>query len=199
MLRVAPHMQVGTVGPVTAVFRQAPNGITEVQISVDYSKAAQPEFSYVADHCSVSHSESGYIIAFGKMTSDQTALRTRVEVSFPEGMFQKQLLNSTRDFKDRMPVGIQIRDVPARTFTDPDKIQTFRSNNAMVGAWGDEGVIDFFFLSPSDFGGASRNGSVDIRLTPVVRVTLSIGLLKDFLTKCHSFDGHNPGSVVEKE
>jgi hypothetical protein len=198
MLRVAPHMQVGTVGPVTATFRQAPNGITEVQIAVDYAKAAQPEFSYVADHCSVSPGDSGYIIAFGKMTSDRSALRTRVEISFPESMFQKQLINSTRDFKGRMPIGVPIRAIPQRDFPDPEKIQTFRSNNAMIGAWGDEGVVDFFFLSPSDFGGPVRTGPVDIRLTPVVRVTLSIGLLNDFLTKCHSFDGHSLGSELEE-
>jgi len=199
MLHVAPHMQVGTVGPVTAIFRKTADGNAEVQISIDYAKAAQPEFSYVADHCSVSLGDSGYIIAFGKMTSDRAALRTRVEVSFPEGMFQKQLINSTRDFMKRMPKGVSIRQIPDRAFPDPDKIQTFRSNNAMVGTWGDEGVIDFYFLSPSDFAGAAKNASVDIRLSPVVRVTLSIGLLSDFLARCHAFADPVASSETEKE
>lgn len=192
MLRAPSNVQVGSSGPVTAVFRQAADGGTEVQISFDYSKADKPEFSYVADHCSVSLGDSGYIIAFGKMTSDQCSLRTRMEISFPEGMFQKQLINSTRDFMSRMPKGVSIRDVTQRTFPDPDKLQTLRSNNVMVGAWGDEAVADFYFLSPSEFAIAGRALPTDIRLAPVVRVTLSIGLLRDFLTKCHQFDNHTP-------
>lgn len=188
MLRAAPHTQLGSGGPVTAKFRQTANGGSEVSIMLDYSKAMQPEFSYVADHCTVSPIISGYNIAFGKMTSDCAALRTRIEISFPASMFQQQLITTTRDFFDQIPKDSDAPVIEQRTFTDPEKIQTFRSNNVMAGAWGDEAVADFYYLSPADFGMAAKSQVSDIRLTPVVRVTMSIGLLRDFLEKCHVFD-----------
>jgi hypothetical protein len=200
MLGVAPHTQIGRGGPVTASFRSAVNGRAEVSISLDYSKAAQPEFSYVADHCNLTPDAvgSGYTIAFGKLTSDGSALRTRIEVSFPEGMFQKQLIASTRGFFYRIPKEIDVPTVEQRSFPDPEKIQTFRSNNVMIGAWGDEGVADFYYLSPADFGMAANNQLPEIRLTPVVRVTMGIGLLSDFLAKCHAFD-KGPRSAADEE
>jgi len=189
-------MQIGSGGPVTARFRNIANGNAEVSISLDYSKATQPEFSYVADHCAVDPGISGYTIAFGKMTSDCSALRTRIEISFPAGMFQQQLIHSTRNFAERMPKEIAVPVIEQRSFPDPEKIQTFRSNNVLTGAWGDEAVADFYYLSPADFGLAAQNQTTDIRLTPVVRVTMSIGLLLDFLAKCHAFDS-GPQTVAD--
>jgi len=187
MLRVAPHTQVGSGGPVTASFKQGEDGAAQVSISLDYSKAVPPEFSYVADHCSVSKDIAAYSILFGKMDSGRKNLRTRIEIVFPSNMFHQQLLATTIGFVSRMPPDIDVPDLDARDFPDPEKFQTFRSNNVMVGAWGDEGVADFHFLSPADFGMAAQNQVSEIRLNPVVRVTMSAALLKDFLTKCHQF------------
>ena len=194
MLNVAHHAQVGNGGPVTAVFRNTTNGKAEVSITLDYSKASPPEFSYVADHCIVRPDISGFVIAFGKMSSDCSFLRTRIELSFPKGLFQNQLIESTRGLIEQMSQegSNDIEPFEHRKFADPDKIQTFRSNNVMISLWGEEGLADFYYLAPSDVGKAAKNGAADISLNPVVRVTMSAGLIADFINQCKAFDKNPP-------
>jgi hypothetical protein len=195
---VASNAKIGGTGPVNVVFRQRANGVAEVALGLDYSKAVPPSLSYVADHVSVSTGRSGFSIRFGKLASDEKSLRTRIEIVFPKSMFQNQLIRSTRNFLTDIPAQPDEAPAPIEIAQDPEKTQTFQANNAMLGGWGDEGVADFYHISPGDFAFAARGQLSEIRLTPAVRVTMDAHLLRDFLTQCHQFDTHadEPESVA---
>jgi hypothetical protein len=185
---VAANTKIGGGGPVSVVFRQRANGLAEVALGLDYSKAVPPSLSYVADHVAVSPCRSGYSIRFGKLAADEQTLRTRIEIIFPKSMFQNQLIQSTRNFLTEMPHQSDPPPSPVKITQDPEKTQTFQANNAMLGGWGDEGVADFYHISPGDFAFAARGQLSEIRLTPAVRVTMDAHLLRDFLTQCHQYD-----------
>jgi hypothetical protein len=53
-----------------------------------------------------------------------------------------------------------------------------------MGMWGDEGLADFYYLSPRElfYAKVGRNSKPD--LEPVVRVVMYTGLLLEFMDKC---------------
>jgi hypothetical protein len=198
--RVAPNTKIGGSGPVSVVFRQKTNGAAEVSLGLDYSKASPPDLSYVADNVSVIESRSGFSIKFGKLDSGEVSLKTRIDILFPKSMFQNQLIQSSRNFLTDLPLSPEPTPASPK-LQDPEKTQTFRANNVMLGAWGDEGVADFYYISPGDFAFAARGQLSDIRLVPAVRVTMDVLLLREFLTQCHQFDtsGDMSDSVAPEE
>lgn len=172
--------------PVTATFRNVVEGGAEVSISVDYTKADPPEFNYVADYFDVRVRPESYVLLFGKLNSNSTALRTMIEITFAGRMFREQFLASTRNFIELHARKYEFnRTVQALELPEPDRLQSLRSNNAFLGLWGDEGVMDFYYMSPSDFTLAMQV-AFDIRLQPVVRVTMEASLIRDVIVKCHS-------------
>jgi hypothetical protein len=165
-----------------------------VEMGVDYSKAGVPDRAYYADYCNVVKDRQGFTLIFGKLVPGTTRLRTQIEISFPEDMFVRQLWGSSRDFQKTIEQLATEGLTPIENVQDTDKVQTFRSNNVFMGAWGQEAVMDFYYISPKDmhmFAQGRHGQQSDAMLEPVVRVAMGTGLMLEFLNKC--------GNLVPRE
>ena len=169
-------------GPVQVqVIETGPNQIF-CRIQVDYRRAPIPDRSYYADYCDVQKARSGFGLFFGKLITGTSRLRTKIEVDFPEEMFVKQLWGTSREFHKMVQAAAGAMHFPPLTAVeDTEKVQTFRSNNVFMGVWGEEGVMDFYYLSPRDLHGYNQASPA---LEPVVRVVMPTPLVLEFLEKC---------------
>ena len=158
---------------------------TSAEIGIDYSKAEVPARSYYADYVDVQRARSGIGLVFGKLIPKTTQLRTEIEVGFPDDMFVRQIWGTSREIHKTLE---QFREKfklePIGEVKETDKVQTFRSNNAFMGMWSDEALIDFYYLSPRDLHYVKVGGKSRVDLEPVVRVVMYSGLLLEFLDKC---------------
>lgn len=100
-LRLSPALNAQT-GPVRIRMRETGPNHAIVEMGVDYSRAEIPDRSYYADYCSVSRARIGYTFVFGKLSALQDALRTKIEVIFPEQMFQQQVWGSTTSLRQTL-------------------------------------------------------------------------------------------------
>jgi hypothetical protein len=181
----ARALEVSSHGPVTLRIVQAGLDQTVVELGVDYRQAEVPERFYSADYCEIQKARAGLSLFFGKLIPGTSKLRTKIEVTFPEEMFLRQLWASSRDFhKTVQGVAEKIDFPPLENVEDTDKVQTFRSNNVFMGMWGEESVMDFYYLSPRDIHFAKTQQRGAAALEPVVRVVLSTALMFEFLEKC---------------
>ncbi len=162
-----------------------------VEMSVDYRLAPIPDRAYYADYSNVQQSRFGLTLSFGKLASDQRALRTKIEVVFPETMFQKQLLGSTAGLRRTLEQLLGDKKLPKipGLNEETEKTQTFRSNNVFMAIWGEEGVLDFYYISPRDYFLSHAEQGAEVGLEPVVRVVLDAALMKEFLDTCQLFAG----------
>ena len=155
------------------------------EFMVDYRQAAVPERFYSADYCDVQRARSGFGLLFGKLIIGTSKLRTKIEIDFPQDMFVRQLWASSKDFyKTVQTIADKMHLPPVTDLEETDKVQTFRANNVFMGVWGEEGVIDFYYISPRDMHFAQFQQRGDAGLEPVIRVLMSAALLFEFLEKC---------------
>jgi len=196
--RAAQHL---TSGPIALrVVESTPDHVV-MEMGVDYTKVTPPERSYYADYCDVRRARLGYSLFFGKLIAGTDALRTKIEVAFPEDMFIQQLWGTSREFhKALRAVAEKVSLPPTGQVTDTDKVQTFRSNNAFMGMWGEEALIDFYYLSPRDLHFLRMGHPGDVGLEGIVRVVLGTPLLFEFLEKCRPFvEGKQPDIASQPE
>ncbi|MBI3935028.1 MAG: hypothetical protein HY316_10080 [Acidobacteria bacterium] len=181
-------IQTGSGGPVSMRLVDA----NRVEMGVDYQKAAVPDRAYYADYCDVVKDRTGIVLLFGKLIAGTTRLRTMIEIAFPREMFQRQLWHTSSGFRATLrSMPQEVRVEPLKDVEPTDKVQTFRSNNVFMGLWGEDSVMDFYFISPRDFYSWKSSGS-EITLEPVVRVVLATGVMFEFFEKCETFVEHEP-------
>jgi hypothetical protein len=163
-------------------------------LAVDYSKAESPDRAYYADYCDVLKGRAGYSLFFGKLITGSFRLRTKVEIAFPEDMFARQLWGSSRSLHetakkvwDRSPLGT------VEKLTDTDTVQTFRANNVMIAMLGEESLLDFYYIAPSEVHFVRLGQRSQVLLEPVIRVTLPSAMVYEFLEKCRVFAEKIPG------
>jgi hypothetical protein len=170
-------------------------GHSVMEIGIDYSKVDPPERSYYADYSLLEKGRFGYSLTFGKFMPGTTRLRTKIEISFPAEMFVKQLWGTSRDFHKTVEELVQkmgFSPSPVTLEEDTDKVQTFRSNNVFMGVWGEEAVIDFYYMSPRDIYYIRTKKATDVELQPVVRVAMPTQLIYEFLEQCRPFVESSP-------
>lgn len=156
-----------------------------VEMGFDYSKADVPDRAYYSDYCDVVKDRFGYTLVFGKLIPGTSRLRTKIEISFPEDMFGRQLWGGSREFhKVIQKIADKLKLDSIAKVEDTDKVQTFRANNVFMGAWGEESVMDFYYISPKDMHALTRSSRADVTLEPVVRVAMGTALMLEFLEKC---------------
>jgi hypothetical protein len=171
------------------------------EMGVDYRYAPVPDRFYYADYCDVQRARSGFGLFFGKLIPGTSRLRTKIEIDFPEEMFVRQLWATSRDFhKTVQMVAEKMHFPPVDGLEDTDKVQTFRSNNVFMGMWGEEAVMDFYYISPRDIHFAKQQHRGDVGLEPVIRVVMSTALVFEFLEKCgHHVESASVIEVVKSE
>lgn len=181
-------MQGSGHGPVTLRLFQADAEHSVLEMGIDYGKAEVPERSYYADYCEVREARLGYSLVFAKLIPGSRRLRTKVEVAFPAEMFRLQLWGGSREFHKTVQRLAGSAELPRVTnVEDTDKVQSFRSNNAFMGVWGEEALIDFYYLSPRDMHFVRMRQKADAFLEPVVRIVMGTGLMLEFLEACRPF------------
>lgn len=172
----------------------------QVEFGIDYHKAEVPDRAYYSDYCDVVKDRSGFTFIFGKLVPGTSTLRTKIEIAFPEDMFVRQLWGSSREFhKGVANVAQKMRFETIGKVEDTDKVQTFRSNNSFMGMFGEESVIDFYYISPKDMQALMTNNISNATLEPVVRAVMGTALIAEFLDKCGTIlSTHIPNFVAEK-
>jgi len=156
-----------------------------MEVGIEYSKAQVPERSYYADYCEIERGRTGLSFFFGKLVPGTSKLRTKIEIAFPDEMVLKQLWYSSRNFHDTVRKTAELFNLePVEQVEDTDKVQTFRANNVLMAAWGEEAVMDFYYLCPRDVHQAPKVARTEVDLEPIVRVVLSTALIFEFLEKC---------------
>jgi hypothetical protein len=172
-------------GPVQLRFVESEKGAT-LEIAVDYERADVPERRYYADFCSVVKARSGYSFTFGRLTPGANALRTKVEISFPESLFVEQLWKSSRKLYDTLEREVDGKLLPpiGADFRDTDTVQGFRANNVFMSMLGDDSVMDFYYIAPPDIHFARTGRRSDVYLEPIIRIALPTALMYEFLQQC---------------
>lgn len=165
-----------------------------VRFALDYSKAASPERAYYADYCEVVKARSGYSFFFGKLVPGSAQLRTKVEIAFPEDMFVQQLWRSSVPLRD-VAKGLWEK-APLESIgqvKETEKVQTFRANNVFVAMLGEESLMDFYYLAPSEIHFVRSGQRAQVHLEPVIRITLPSAMVHEFWEKCRVFIEKIPG------
>lgn len=201
-LGIPRALEVSSTGPVTMRIVEAPGegeNRLHMELGIDYSKADVPERFYYADYCDVQGARSGYSLIFGKLNPGTSRLRTKVDVTFPEEMFRLQLWGNSRDFHQGIRrIAEKVDFPPVERVEDTDKVQSFRSNNVFMGMWGEESVMDFYYLSPRDIHFVRKRQKHEVALEPVIRVVLPTALLFEFLEKCRPYAERQPKSEASQ-
>jgi hypothetical protein len=158
-----------------------------VEISINYRNVEVPGRAYFADYCDVQRGRAGYSLVFGKLEPGGSALRTKIEVTYPKEMFLRVLWASSRTIHAMLEQLPLERLKPINPSTQTDKVQTFRANNVFMGIWSEDAVLDFYYMSPRELGDIGGQQKVGAELEPIVRVAMETVLLLEFLEKCRPF------------
>jgi len=174
-------------GPVKIRFTESAKG-TFIELSVDYERAEVPDRRYYADYSDVIEGRSGLNFIFGRLIPGQSTLRTKVEISFPDKQFVRQLWQGSRAFHEMLNQEFaHHRLSPIDQLQDTDKVQSFRANNVFMAKMGDDAVIDFYYIAPPDIHFARFGKRSDIYLEPIIRIAASTALVFEFLEQCSPY------------
>lgn len=186
--------------PLTVRLVHASAGQATVELAVDYRCADIPDRAYFADYCDVQKGRVGYSLLFGKLEIEGTALRTKIEITFPKEMFLRLLWGTSRGIHEILGKLPLQKLEPIKPNLNTDKVQTFRANNLFMGIWGEDAVLDFYYMSPKAIGELNLGSKIEAELDPVIRVAMDTALLYEFLERCRPFaEGHPEASLAIAE
>jgi hypothetical protein len=173
--------------PVSIRLVHASPGLTTVEMSVDYRGVDAPNRAYFADYCDVQKGRISYSLVFGKLEIGGSVLRTKIEVTFPRELFLRLLWGTSRGIHEILAKLPLQKLEPIKPNLNTDKVQTFRANNLFMGMWGEDAVLDFYYMSPKAMGELNLQPKVEADLEPIIRVAMDTALLYEFLEKCRPF------------
>jgi len=137
---------------------------------------------------------SGYSFFFGKLVPGTATLRTKVEVAFPEDMFVQQVWRSSRSLHDTARTIWEKAPLePVTAVIETDKVQAFRANNVFMAMLGEESLMDFYYIPPSEIHFVRSGQRSHVHMEPVIRVSLPSAMVYEFLEKCRIFIEKIPG------
>jgi hypothetical protein len=167
----------------------SPQGLGQVRYEVDYSKAALPSKAYFADYCDVRRTRhTSVLLLFGKLDGTGSALRTQVEIVFPQNLFDSQLMTSSKAMLNTFADSSGAVTIEPRPLLgDSEKVQTFAANNVFWAANNEEALMDFYYLSPRGVFLASKKASAEADFEPVIRISTDKDLLQEFFERCKPF------------
>jgi hypothetical protein len=182
-------------GPVQVRFVENASG-SAVEISVAYEQAEVPERRFYADYCDVVKARSGFSLVFGRLAPGTNTLRTQVEVSFPESLFYSQFFERPQKLFESVQEQVGKHALPAIDKpTETDKVQGFRANNVFMAILGEDAILDFYYISPSDIHLLHSGKKSGVYLEPIVRIVLATALMLEFLQKARGYAEGLPHSL----
>jgi hypothetical protein len=196
-----PYFEIGQGAVRLRVMQTGPTENT-LALRVEYDKAEVPARAYYADYSDVIQGRSGISLIFGKLRPGTSVLRNKVEIVFPEDFFIRQLWKNSRALHKKMDEELKdSRLEPITDLTDTETVQAFRANNVMMLGTKDDGVLDFYYIAPTEIHYAYVKKKTDIALDPVIRIVLSGALLLEFMERCGKIVEHLPdfSHIMEEE
>lgn len=156
-------------------------------IHVDLSKVAIPSHVYDADFAWVEHRRGAVALLFGKLDRDEPGrLRTRLQLRYPPESFVGHFWKNSRDFQGRLQDYVsKWKDVAGDVAQAPEKMKALKDHSEWVNFEalahaGSEACMDFYQLSPAGIAKFARGqGSSALRVTPIVRVQLTVFALAE--------------------
>jgi|ERR1035437_3686069 hypothetical protein len=189
-------------GPVRMRIIQTTPTANTIELLVEYDKAEVPARAYYADYCDVVKGRSGLSLLFGKLKPGTSVLRNKVEIVFSEEMFVRQLWKNSRQLHEKTREEFERRPLdPITDLTDTDTVQAFRANNIMMLGMGEEALIDFYYIAPTELHYVFTKKRSQIALDPVIRIVLSGSLVFELLEKCRKIIEQMPNfqRIMEAE
>jgi hypothetical protein len=184
-------------GPVRLSFIEHGDA-TFIEIGVDYERAEVPDRRYYADYCSVIQARSGLSLVFGRLVPGGSTLRNKVEISFPETLFVRQLWQSSRKFHEQLGKELEGRRLSElHELQDTDTVQAFRANNVFMARMGDDAIMDFYYIAPPDIHFVSTGKRSDVHLEPIIRIAMPTALALEFLDQCRPHEERLRDAVEE--
>jgi len=186
----ADRLEVSGDGPVS--FRISPinEQSSQVEISIDYSRADIPNLQYDADYATVLKSRTGIVLSFGRLETGTSKLRSKIEISFTRESFLNQVWHSSRDLANtvkRTVADHTLEPIVPENLGTVEKTQAFRSNYTYMSVMAQEAALDFYHLSPGEVHQARLGKKSEIYLQAVVRVVCAISLVQELLTVAEPF------------
>jgi hypothetical protein len=137
-------------------------------------------------------------LVFGRLVPAENALRTKVEISFPESIFGSQLWKSSRRLHGNLEKEVGAKALPPLVeIQDTNKVQGFRANNVFMAVLGDDAILDFYYIAPPDIHFVRNGKRSDVHLEPIIRIALPSVLLLEFLEQCRPY-AETEGDVAEE-
>jgi hypothetical protein len=170
-----------------------------LELAVDYEKAEVPARAYAADFCRVIKVDYEFVFVFGKLVPGKGRLRNKVEISFPRRAFGYQFWYSSRELQKSLSSELCSERLLDLKFDDTDTVQSFRANNAYMAWLGDEGLIDFYYIAPSEVHYARVGKRNKILLDPVLRIVMSSHILLQCLDEVDALMSADPDFVAKIE
>ena len=188
-------------GPVTLRIRETTPTHGILELAVDYEKAQPPDKAYAADYCRVQKVDYDYVLIFGKLIPGKAKLRNKVEMSFSHKAFAYQLWHNSRGLHKSLAEELQVGRRLPLDVEDTDTVQSFRANNVFSAWLGEDGLIDFYYIPPSDIHYARAGKRSRISLDPILRIVMSSHILLSCLEQVDDLvrSDSSFASTIEKD
>jgi hypothetical protein len=188
-------------GPVRIRITEAKGGEGLVEMWLDYEKADVPSRAYFADYVDVQTGRADVTLIFGRLVPGTKKLRTQVEISFSRDSFVAQLWKSSRAFHEGLKKNPEFRLPPMEGAVYSDTVHTSRANNVFMAMMGEEAILDFYYIAPSEIHFVKAGQRNRVNLDPVIRISLPSPLVLEFLDKCDDLVSQMPEAqrIIKRE
>jgi hypothetical protein len=177
-------------GPVKIKITQSTEDHGMVEMWLDYEKAQVPSRAYFADYVDVIEGRADITLVFGRLKPGTSRLRSQVEISFARESMVTQVWQSARELHAVLQKGKKQELPPIEGLEPSELVHTSRANNVFMAVMGEEAILDFYYIAPSDIHFVKLGRRDNVNLEPVIRVSAPSPLVLEFLDKC--------GEVVAK-
>ena len=177
-------------GPVKIKITQSAEDHGLVEMWLDYEKALVPSRAYFADYVDVVEGRADITLVFGRLKPGTSKLRSQVEISFSRKSVAAQVWQSSRELHEIL-LKAKKQGLPAIEGVEASElVHTSRANNVFMAVMGEEAILDFYYIAPSDIHFVKLGRRDNVNLEPVIRISAPSALVLEFLDKC--------GEVVAK-
>jgi hypothetical protein len=181
--RYSKMVEPAQSGPVRIRITQTAEEQGLVEMWLDYEKAQVPDRAYFADYVDVVEGRADITLVFGRLKPGTSKLRSQVEISFSrESMGQLWL--SARDLHAVLEKGNKRELPPVEEVEASELVHTSRANNVFMAVMGEESILDFYYIAPSEIHFVKMGRRDNVNLEPVIRISAPSPLVLEFLNKC---------------
>jgi hypothetical protein len=172
-----------------------PDGTFEFQIALDLGSAPVPDRRYVADAAHVTYSNSVVSLIFWQKKITSSEARSMVVVTIASAAVLQHLQNAEAQMNSLMKSVYANEGTLEALPMEPLQTVCLAANIIASGWSGREACIDFYYASPFVLGMLPKNGKFSAE--PIVRVTLSTGILNAVWHKMASYKSLFPKDELE--